>query len=1100
MLTLLVRYKILTNRGGGIVTNNFINVYWDDVAVDFEVQKFDNEADTSGTVISIGPGLGAMDIDFQVISGLQDPSGGFTFLQYRYCDSTTLVTFYIKSTFPYAVKADSANHEACGVAIVCDLTISDVYTSQQASSVNANDGALSVSAESSNGTIKFSLDDPDFDYASQGQESGDFAGILPGMHTVTAKDASGCFDQIEIEVKYNITYGVMYRLEYQDINGNQTRVDILERDYEGATEEVCGTGKPFSLKYTGDGDLDKFKPVIPSVATLTLKSETNFKFRHIFTQDDRKYQMRYYKNYGVTTPAFTPAAVADLDDWTSVDLSSFDWTTGIASPFVEFIDAAAGDESDFLVTTYSFEAGKRYTFSYEFHSGDSTHVAGSALFYVCVLDSSNNIISQNIVSVSQSFPIQQIVTVTGECSFIATSAAAKIGIKCISQFPTAFGNFFVDSFVNETEAIAATDWELKWIGYVISDNYNEAYLAPPYAVQIVATDGLADLKNFDFLDQNERRYREDIKSLTAIKDILNKTDLGINIQCGINRYETSMDQGDTDDPLNQCKFNPGTFYDVDEVSSCLDVLEEILKPFGARLLQRNAKWFITSVEEHLDVIDYREFDADGTLISFGQITDQADIKTPSLTDKAAFRDRNQVLETVPAYGKMFFEHTLIKNDSLIASYGFEEEDVIVSPEGFLSFKNWNVSIADAPFVRYGIKKTKSLQGEYNFFVRGIEGPEKFLKLRTNSFEIEHNSEDAFEFSFDYSILLLSVIGVTQEPFWVRVKWLLKIGSYYYREDLGWVNDVSLDPYNTIYVSSFNKTQTLEVSDVFKGGHDTPVTEDCYVEVLLEGVAIYDFTVSTGGGTAYDELRAIDTIFLPVGEKVRGLYNAEAPNNLSQRYYTLESGVPSEDVPNVILPDDFDSVSNQKYWKLDKIETAWKVVEFIYLDNFVLLHFPKTAEPPENITIEKTNDKRIKLNFEGKYLLNDIDIDNINNSERTYKNYFKLLDGTPTQVWARTYRVGNGKLLDLLANDFASQYKRRTNKLTGTFLCDREILPTTLMTEVNDDSRKYLFMGYELDDKEYSIRFDLLQLGDVLDADGEFIDAGFTTGFSLGYRS
>jgi hypothetical protein len=1081
----------------GIVAGNYINVYWDDVAINYEVQKFDNASDTSGTIITSGPDLGAKDFDHEIISGLQDPSGGTSFLQYRFCDDTTLNTFFSKGVFPYAEKVEAANHEACTIDIVCDLIINDNYTVQKATAVDVPNGAISVTANGSNGTIKFSLDDPDFDYSSQGQESGDFPGILPGLHTITAKDEAGCFDQIEIEVPYEVTFNTRYRLQYFDINGNGTRVDILERDYTGDLEEVCGDETPFIIKWSFDGDLNKFKTIMPSYATLTILSETNFKFRHLFSQDDRKYQIRYYKNFGVADPGFTPATLDSLDDWTNLAGDGPAWNTGIAAPYVDFVSTTAGEEADYLVTSYAFEAGKTYTFSYQLRGGDGTLIATDATFYIQILDSSNNVLSQKIEALNQTFPLVTPIVVTGEYTFIAQSGAAKIAVKCACLFDSSTTQYFIDSFDNDTEAIPGSEWQLKWKGYVIGDNYSEAYLAPPYPVTIVATDGLSDLRNVSFLDLNNQKYREDIITINAIRDILSRTELDINIQCAINRYEENMDQGATDDPLNQCKFSPETFYHNRDIKSCFVALEEILKPFGAIIKQRNAKWFITSLEEHLATIDYREFDPNGSLIEAGQITDQLDIDVPVLSMRAAFRDKDQVLETLPAFGRMFFEHTLLKHPSLIASYGFEFDDVIISPEGFVSFKNWNANISETPGVEYGIKETKSLEGEFNFYLRGIDGAGGGpFKLRTKDFLIEFKNEDVFELSFEHVTLLL--IGSGPDPFWVRMRWQLKIGDYFFNEDNGWTTDPAIDPYNYIYVNRYNDNQNFKTRGNFRNViSDT--TESAYLEIVLEGTGYKDFEIISGG-SSYNAFKAIDTSNRASGYQVRGLYTAESPNNIANWYYILEDSDDAESTPEVVRPDDYNSVTNQKVWRRQKVEVTNKTVQYNYLDNVVLLHYPNGAEPPSNVTIEKPNNDKIKLVFEGAYLLNDIDIDNINNSERTYKNFFKLLNGTPTQVWSRTYRPGEGKLLELLSNDFSSQYKQWSNRLTGSFISDQEVTPSTLMNEVNDGGCKYLFSEFELFDKEYSVKFNLFQVGDVLDEDGGAIDADFNTDFSLDFHS
>lgn len=950
MLNLLVRYKILTNVGSGLTTGNYVNVYWDDTSDVIEVQKFDDGSDTTGTVITTGPDIGARDINHRVISGLVIDELGFTsnFCEYRFCDGTTLNLFYAVSSFPYASQLTSAGHASCTVDVVCDLQIADDFTTVSASDSVTADGEISVSATSSNGTIKFAVDNPSFDYTTEGQTSGSFTGLFSGVHTVTAKDPSGCFDQITVTIGLPTTYGPLYRTEYIDINQVYTRVDILERGYSGAITEVKGFGNsPFILKYNADGDLDKFRPIVPSEARLSLTSETNFQFIGLFTQDDRKYQMRYYKS---------------TDDVTYVE---------------------------------------------------------------------------------------------------------------------------------------------HWRGFLLSDNYSEAYLSPPYGVEIVATDGLADLKSYDFVDADGNRYRDDIVTLKAITEILLKTGLEINIQCGINRYEADMDSGAGDDPLDQCKFNPTTFYDGDSVDNCYEVLEQILKPFGARILQRMGKWFITSVEELADSIDYREFDYTGAYVSNSSIDDIVDIDTPIVQLRAAFRDRVQTLETVPAFGTMFFEHELIKNTSLVSSYGFENTDTYQDATGLTRFKDWNVNILYAPGVTVGIKETKALEGNYNFYLTGIEGNlsggtwtptgGKRLILTQKTFDIEHDSTDIFELSFDYSILIFYA-GYLSDPHWVRIKWKFKVGSYYYIDGVGWDTSPA-DVYNSVYVNSFEKTNNFKVRANFRENVADALTEDAILEFVFEGRNGHDFTITSGAG--FDNLRAIDTVDLPIGTKVKGYENY---SDTGFYYYILESGTDAESTPDIVRPDDYHGTTNTKFWSLEKYEQFAKNVTYVYFDNVILTHFPRGTEQ-KNITLERSNNSNIKLEFEGKYKLNDIDIDNINNSERNYKNYFKLLDGTPTQVWERSYRAGSGKLLELLSYDFTSQYRTWTNKLTGSFKSDTEVLPSSCMVETNDDGNKYMFMGYSLDDKNYSIQFDMLQLIDVVtDDESPEIDAGFTVGFSLGFRS
>lgn len=1089
-LNLLIRYRIITNRSVSVVAGNYINVYWDDSSSVIEVQQFDNAADTSGTVITTGPDLGADRIDHEPVTSVPIP--------YSYCQSTTLVKFQKRTLFPYVNEVQTANHFSC-IALVCDLQISDDYIIVAASDFVTPNGAIYVEATSSNGDIKYSLDS-EFDFYTEGQTSGGFPGLFAGEYTVTAKDELGCVDQITINVPVPDFYNPIYRLEYDALKGAEgapaspTRIDILERGYTGDVTEVCGDGDPFILRYNGAGDINKFTPIIPSEARLTIMSETNFQFRHLFTEDERKYQIRYYKSPGVSD-AFTPGAMDDIQDWSEETLPVGivqNWVTLTPFPFIQFFGTTTSQR---IYTLYTFEAGRSYSFDYDITvAGD--HSTCVSYFGIEATNSTGANLGGNL-----EVEITAAGNYTGTHNFTAPIGADRIRMYVrqvtSGSLAGAVPNYTINAFTNETTGAGNTVvlYDLKWLGYIISSNYSEAYLAPPYPVTIVATDGMADLKTYDYLDKDGNKYRDDQNTLTAITEILSKTDLSINILSAINRYEEDMDQGINDDPLNQCKFNPETFYHNNSIKKCSEVLEELLKPFGARILQRNGKWCIYSVEEFVTSADYREFDATGTILGNGIIDDVVNIDVPIVQTRAAFRNREQVLAMIPAYGKFFFEHTLLKNASLLKSYSFEEDDLYTDTSGIVQFKNWNVNISNAPGVTYGIKETKALEGDYNLFIKytigrgGYSGPigTGDVSVLSATVPIEYENVDAFELRFNYAVLVAP--GAFGNLYWIKVKWSLKIGSYYYNENGGWTTDAD-QKYNDVIVERFNEVLEKKVTALLRDV--TALTlEDVQVEFILANSSVYDFADITA-------LKGTATTTKAIGAKMKVF-----ATTTTMSYYELREGTDAESLPDIVRPDDYAGSTNERIWVLEQagVSIRGREVEYVYLDNVVLLHFPDGAEPPENITIQRNNNAGIKINFEEQYLLNDIDLENINNSERTYKNYFKKLDGTPTQVWERTYRAGTGKLLDLLSNDVVSQYKRGSNKLTGSFITDTEVLPTSVMNEVNDGNRKYMFMGYELHDKSSSIGFDLLEVQDTItDDESSDIDAGFTTGFSLGFRS
>lgn len=1211
MVNFLVRYKILTNRGSGLTVGKFVEVYWNDVTAAFEVYEYDDDSDTSGTLRTSGPDLGLegriRNPDYEYISGLNYTTVDgqrIQLLNYSFCEGTTLQIFQGQPLFPYAKRGSIDNHFSCALNI-CDLQISDTYTIINASDTVTSDGAILITATSSNGPIKYSLN-PDFVYASSGQPTGQFYSLGVGTYTVYAKDALGCSDSITLEVGVPNFYNVLYRLEYTDINNIPTRCDVLERGYLGEIITVKAGADPFVLRYRGEGEINKFKSVIPSEATLTLMSETNFFFRNLFSQDERKYQIRYYKNYGNTTPGFTPAVLDDLSLWTNqvnpdyVEVPPYnvgwDWVPG-AVPVVSFGNSASSyshtfdTRTDLYYTAYAFEAGRAYSFGYNLTGIASLHDGfgpDSATYKIQIVDSSKSVIIEKTVLYN---PLSG--ASIGTYDFVAPTNAAGIAIIVLYSPAGSEKSYSIQEFTNLTAAEGTTEigYELKWLGYIISSNYSEAYVNPPYEVSIVATDGLADLKLFDFVDKFSNKFKEDIITLKAICEILKKTDLNINILGAINKYEQDMDSGPDDDPLNQCKFDPETFYDGGSVKNCFETLEFILEPFGARLVQRNGKWLIYCVEEAVHEFAYREFDFEGVYIFNGTILDSVQIKNPVLEDRSAFRDVNQVLELIPTYGIFFFVYNLLLNPSLVKSYSFEFDDLL-SHSGIAAFKNWNVNISHAPGATYGIKETKAFEGLYNFYFAPAGNNnvvnQGFVVVTSSGGVIEYDSTDSIEFRFNYAVLVqqvgsttgllrsydasggsypstggsgsggailqgdiftISVAGIlptgqsvgigdtitasistpgnTQShwiiqsvnvksinPVWVKLKWMLKIGNYYLNENV-WTTDSNYK-YNEIYVSSFNSVEELKLTSKLRNVGALTL-ETFEVEFVLCSSYVFDFISLEGDYTSF---KAIPTINKTVGTKIKGqltYINSRGSSGTRVLYWVLIDDDAATSGIEVVRPDDYNSDTNQKVWQLeDSVVTRLSVprntilndfpspeneVSFVYLDNVVLNHLPKSNTPPSNITIEKDNNKYIKINYEHEFLLNDVDIDNINNSERTYKNYFKKLDGAPTQVWTRTYRAGSDKILSLLADDFANQYKSKTNKLTGSLISDKEVTILSVMSEEFDSGRRYMFMGHELHDKECSINFDFAELKDVVnDSTSPDIDAEFTTDFSLDFTS
>jgi hypothetical protein len=294
MITVLI-YRIDTSYSGfsgDYSSGRYIHVQFDETTKALSVE-LKGSSSTSAPVLvtpSSGPDLfsadGAVTRIYPTVS--QTPI-------YKQCDGLDLDYISIQNTFPYSSYTSITDSPECVVSPVCDLEISSSYTVTPASDFDASDGAIQVSATSSNGTPKFSLDE-DFDYATGTNTTGLFSSLLPGEYTIYSKDELGCIDSILITVPVTDQYDVKYRIEYKDVNGFDSKIDILERGYSGAVTNVNSGAVPFRLEYKGDGN-DQYKSIVPSIALITLRS-TAGQFEEIFTSDDRKYQVKFYKDLG----------------------------------------------------------------------------------------------------------------------------------------------------------------------------------------------------------------------------------------------------------------------------------------------------------------------------------------------------------------------------------------------------------------------------------------------------------------------------------------------------------------------------------------------------------------------------------------------------------------------------------------------------------------------------------------------------------------------------------------------------------------------------------------------------------------------------------
>jgi hypothetical protein len=287
--------------------------YWDSIPNFTNVSSYWNTS-TSNIDVEVGGvaettpfTLGIRGTHWAMAGGTSSYSNSTSTSLYSTCIGTTRNWFSMIDSFPafpFAVRNQDVNSPVCQTAIVCDIIFNGPPTITHATNLTGNNGAITVSATSSHGTVKYSLSD--FAYATGGQTSGTFSGLSPGEYKLYAKDVYGCPALINFTILFQPAYTEHYRFVWtnEDISGGDdrtSRLRIYEREYSGDVVEIDNGGTPvFTLrKRKPQGQLNnKFYPIHTTSAEIILMSEVDYQYLPLFTQDNKRFLVVYEVDEG----------------------------------------------------------------------------------------------------------------------------------------------------------------------------------------------------------------------------------------------------------------------------------------------------------------------------------------------------------------------------------------------------------------------------------------------------------------------------------------------------------------------------------------------------------------------------------------------------------------------------------------------------------------------------------------------------------------------------------------------------------------------------------------------------------------------------------
>ena len=114
-----------------------------------------------------------------------------------------------------------------------------------------------------------------------------------------------------------MAYNVKYQLIFSDELGRPVKVEILKKNYQGAVQDMIGTGNPVTIQWDGDDDI--YNPIIGSRCILELFVTDDVNYNEFWRYDEREFKLRVFRSTGMegTTTWDNTPFVYDLadNDW-----------------------------------------------------------------------------------------------------------------------------------------------------------------------------------------------------------------------------------------------------------------------------------------------------------------------------------------------------------------------------------------------------------------------------------------------------------------------------------------------------------------------------------------------------------------------------------------------------------------------------------------------------------------------------------------------------------------------------------------------------------------------------------------------------------------
>lgn len=381
-----------------------------------------------------------------------------------------------------------------------------------------------------------------------------------------------------------------------------------------------------------------------------------------------------------------------IDDWattnsfTGSDSDQFDTSTTLAAgtytlKVKDNTDTAINDE-----TTFKIEALKDYGLKYVLQFDD----ASGQLCYLRVYADGYTGATVEVCGTSDPVVIEWGSEGVDKFAVIKGSRAT---ISLLTDSTTTNYNEFFTTADKEYRVDIQRAGHVIWRGFLVTDEYSEAYLAAPYPIRLRASDRLGRLKSMPFESRTGERFNTTSISIADLISVVFKDiyySFGrIYTWCPLSPDGVGIGSTPT---IAQTYIDTTVFYDEDPAEDSptwADVIEQILKPLGCRFFYCDDVFWVQYIQDPKAAVTYHWLSGPGSWLTASR---NFRLDVGCVGDESInFINRDQVKEMQPAYRDVCLDYQFTIQNNLVPVRSFTADSFIFPTVAGTDAKHWTES-------------------------------------------------------------------------------------------------------------------------------------------------------------------------------------------------------------------------------------------------------------------------------------------------------------------------------------------------------------------------------------------------------------------------